>query len=390
MGGEQQQAFLAVVIIFTADSVHGRVDDVENNRGQTLEMEGRGWKVFAGKRWINRGTVKITDSVNITFNAGTYVENGAYISDPSTTHYTQLIVGSGGYLQGGLGDLFIVSGSFVNNSTQNTLWSTASSELDFGNGSSHPFALAGADSGQSISGYTNNFAFGTMDLYSGQTLSLGAGSGTALYVGALVLGSGTSQVTSITGNGHNIYYDVLNPMNNYLGSGTYPLTGGGAILPVSSLPPTMSGTVGQNITFNATVIGSVTFSYQWYKNRVAIGGANQSQLQHLHRGRQWAIRALTTVLVSDTAGSQKHHERHQRAPQSAPGFPAMQGGGRSALSPSCSSLEASLSCALARRNLEKPSSSRRAISGTLPMKYGFAGALNRLFWGNKEYCPFFW
>ena len=205
LGGEQQQPSPSSSSR-TASTV---LDDVENNRGQTLEMEGRD-EVFAGSV-VNRGTVKITDS-NITF-AGTYVENGAYISDPSTTHYTQLIVGSGGYLQGGLGDLFIVSGSFVNNSTQNTLWSTASSELDFGNGSSHPFALAEAPRipGKAFRGTTNNFAFGTMDLYSGQTLSLGAGSGTALYVGALVLGSGTSQVTSITGNGHNIYYDVLNP-----------------------------------------------------------------------------------------------------------------------------------------------------------------------------------
>lgn len=270
--------------------------NVENHLGQTLEMDGRD-ATFTGSV-VNRGTLKITDS-HITF-AGTYTENGAYVSDPSTTHYTNLLVGSGGYLQGGLGDLFIVSGSFSNLSTQNTNWSTASSELDFGNGSAHPFLLAGADSGQSISGYTNNFAFGTMDLYSGQSLSLGAGSGSALYVGALVLGSGTSQVSSITGNGHNIYYDVLNPMNNYLGSGTYALSGGGSILPVSSLSPAVSGTVGQSITFNATVVGSVTFTYQWSKNGVAIGSATNASYNIPSAASTDS--GTYTVLVSDTAG----------------------------------------------------------------------------------------
>jgi hypothetical protein len=271
--------------------------NVENKAGNTLEIVD-GNKIFSGMV-INRGTVKITNST-VTF-TNAYTEDGAYLSDPSTTNYTDLNVGSGGYLQGGLGDLFIVSGSFDNGSTQNTLWSTASSELDFGNGSAHQFLLAGVDSGTTIAGYTNNFAWGTVNLYSGQTLSLGAGSGTALYAGALVLGSGTAQISSITGNGHNIYYDSLNPMNNYLGAASYALAGGGSIEPISSLPPTLSGTTGQNITLTADVIGSVTFTYQWYKNSGSIAGAT---------GSSYLISSVTTgssgtysVVVSDTAGA---------------------------------------------------------------------------------------
>jgi hypothetical protein len=231
---------------------------------------------------------------------GDYTENGAYLSDPSTNNYTNLNVGSGGYLQGVMGDLFVVSGSFDNGSTQNTLWSTASSELDFGNGSAHQYLLAGVDSGTSMAGYTNNFAWGTVNLYSGQTLTLGTGSGAGFYTGALVLGSGTAQISSITGNGYNIYYDSLNPMNNYLGGQSYALSAGGSIKPVSSLPATMSGTSGQTINFNANVIGSVTFTYQWYKNSGTIGGATSPTYTIINATT--GNSGTYTVVVSDTAG----------------------------------------------------------------------------------------
>ena len=272
---------------------------MENKAGQTLEIT-REKRMFTGAV-INRGTLRVTEST-VSF-SDTYTENGAYLSDPSTSHYTNLNVGSGGYLQGGLGDLFIVSGSFDNESTQNSQWSTASSELDFGNGSSHLFNLAGANSGAAIGGYTNNFAWGTVQLYAGQTLALGAGSGgagAALYTGALVLGSGTSQIASISGNGHNIYYDSLNPMNSYLGAGTYGLSGGGSITPISTLPATLSGTTGQSVTFTAGVIGSVTFTYQWYKNSGTIGGATSSTytIPSLAGGDSGTY----SVTVSDTAG----------------------------------------------------------------------------------------
>jgi len=188
--------------------------DFENKPGQMMEVA-RVHRIFYGKV-INRGKFKTTDAT-VTFTRS-YTENGAFFSDPSTNNFIDLIVGVNGYLTGGNGDLFIVSGNFNNGSTQNILWSTASAELDFKGGLSHQFLLAGADSGPSSLGYSNNFAWGTVRLYSGQSLVLGDGnakSGSALYTIALVLDDGISQISTISGNGSNIYYNPLNSLNNY-------------------------------------------------------------------------------------------------------------------------------------------------------------------------------
>ncbi len=186
----------------------------------------------------HRGSLKITDTV-VDFQAP-FIELGGYMSDPSTTFFTDLTVGSSGYLTGGAGDLFVVSGNFTNNSTQNNLWTTLAAELDFKNSASaHLFALAGADLGASYFGYVNNFAWGTFRLTAGQALTLSDGNGTAgaaFYVGKLLLDGGLGQIASIAGNGASIYYDPSDPSNNYLfngaAGGKYALTGGGVVAPV--------------------------------------------------------------------------------------------------------------------------------------------------------------
>src|SRR5436305_206149 len=57
---------------------------------------------------VNRGVMKITDTT-VRFLAP-YTELGAYLSDPSTNYFGDLTVGSSGFMTGGAGDLFIVSG----------------------------------------------------------------------------------------------------------------------------------------------------------------------------------------------------------------------------------------------------------------------------------------
>jgi hypothetical protein len=189
---------------------------------------------------VNRGTIKVTDTA-IRYLAP-FTEYGAYLSDPSTNYFTDLTVGPSGYLTGGAGDNFFVSGNFTNNSTQNTLWNTAAAELDFTAGTGlHTFALAGADQGASYFGYTNNFAWGIFRLRSGQSLVLADGNntpGATLYATRVILDDGTSQVSNITGNGFSIYYDPTDSGNNYLLSGAaggiYSLAGGGVLAPVSA------------------------------------------------------------------------------------------------------------------------------------------------------------
>lgn len=206
-----------------------------NPRGQTLEVAGPPAR-FTGA-FTNRGTFKTTDTV-VTF-AGQYTEMGSYVSDPSTNYFTDLVIGTSGSLTGGLGDRFIISGNFSNNSLQNIAWSTRNAELVFSGGQAHSMSLAGADSGAVFSGYANNFAWGILHLAPGQSLTLADGNATArgaLYTQKLILEGGVPQIASITGNGFNLYYDPTDAANDYLGGHVYPLAGGGAILPISTDP----------------------------------------------------------------------------------------------------------------------------------------------------------
>ena len=198
--------------------------------------------IFSAATLHSSGTIKVSDTT-VRFQAP-HVEHGAYVSDPSTNYFTDLTVGPNGYLVGGAGDKFIVSGNFTNNSTRNMLWNTAAAELDFrGDAGPHAFALAGADVGASYFGYVDNFAWGTLRLAAGEGLTLGDGNtnnaGTAFYVGRLVLDGGIAQASSITGNGANLYYDPTDAGNAALlvgaPGGIYPLAGGGSILPVQAV-----------------------------------------------------------------------------------------------------------------------------------------------------------
>ena len=181
---------------------------------------------------------------------GNFTNSGLYKSDPSTQTFNTLTVTGatagppatlGGYIQAVPGDVYKIQGDFINHSTQNTLWNTNAAELDFINGTTtaHTFALAGADLGQSLAGYTNNFAWGTLDLATDQTLTLSDGNATpggALYVGTIegetIVGD---TVTDITGNGFDIYYEAS--LNPDLLDKTYQLEDGGVLAPVPAAPP---------------------------------------------------------------------------------------------------------------------------------------------------------
>lgn len=205
-----------------------------NPRGQKLEVAGPP-ALFTGA-FVNHGTFKTTETT-VTFR-GAYTEMGSYVSDPSTNYFTDLLIGTTGTLTGGLGDRFIVSGNFFNGSLQNTTWSTGSAELAFSGGAAHSMSLAGTDAGATFLGYVNNFAWGILRLAPGQSLTLSDGNataGAALYTQKLILEGGVAQIAAITGNGFSIYYNPDDTANAYLGGLTYPLTGGGAVLPVAAV-----------------------------------------------------------------------------------------------------------------------------------------------------------
>ncbi|MEJ2071493.1 MAG: hypothetical protein P8X58_14030, partial [Syntrophobacterales bacterium] len=211
---------------------------------------------------INDGTVKTTNATvtwNGNFTIGTDIGYGAYISDHAKQTFTgDLTVGADGYLVGASQDLFIITGDFINHSTNADNWNTGLSVAIFTKGNSTPlsghyFYIPGEDNDSPgdvlVTAVTHNFAWGTLNIL-GQTVHLFDGNtgnnGTAQYVGGLV-GAKVNWFTKMVYNIFNddddpinIYYDPDLLVNFYLHGLTYDLagTGGGQLIPFHTpLPP---------------------------------------------------------------------------------------------------------------------------------------------------------
>jgi len=206
--------------------------DVTNASGKTIKVAYNP-ATFTGNI-TNNGIFKTT-SATVTF-TGSFTNNGLFTSDPATQNFLgDLVIGTNGALQGSVGDIFNVTGNIVNNSTLNSAFDIRAAKLAFTGPGAHQLTWTGADLGSTPTGYTNNFAIGTFVLPTGASLTLLDGNATpggALYVSSLDLADGVAQISSITGNGLNIYYDSTLADNAYLGDQTYSLSGGGVVAPV--------------------------------------------------------------------------------------------------------------------------------------------------------------
>jgi hypothetical protein len=170
----------------------------------------------AGTRTVN-GDVTNYGTVNVTNTTvkwlGSYTEFGTYVSDPSNNYFNDLVVGSTGYLVGGVGDNFYVGGNFTNNSTQYSLWDTVNSYLGFTGTAAHTMSITG-------SSLASNFSFGTIEVLGGGSLNF---TGSSFYVNNLVLSAGST----VNLGGISLYYTSL---TNY--GGTYL---GGQLLQVADI-----------------------------------------------------------------------------------------------------------------------------------------------------------
>ncbi len=205
----------------------GTVADGTTVSGGELDL-GSGSRLGGSVTVASGAAVRVTGA-NVTWN-GTFADNGAYISDPSSQVFSNLDIGSSGYLQGGSADVFDVLNNFVNDSTQNSLWSTAQSTLEFSglSGTTHEAVLAGLGG----VGAVNNFSWGALTLSAGNSLDLTAGPGNALYVDYLNLQGGSSQLSDLfASTGVTLYYNANDPRNAYLLDSAYQLGGGGALDP---------------------------------------------------------------------------------------------------------------------------------------------------------------
>src|SRR5258706_3000549 len=146
--------------------------------------------IFTGNV-TNNGIFKST-STTVTF-AGTYTENGTFISDPADNFFRDVNIGPAGAWIGGIGDRFFVSGNFFNQSTS-TQWNTDDAELHLlAGGDGDVLQVNGRDLGVSFDGYDNNYAWGILSLAVGRSLTLAdadAIPGGAIYVDHLDLEGG--------------------------------------------------------------------------------------------------------------------------------------------------------------------------------------------------------
>ncbi|MBU1055378.1 MAG: hypothetical protein KKC46_16390 [Proteobacteria bacterium] len=207
--------------------------NIINNAAADFNISGGGVRTVFGNV-TNYGTVKTTDTIARFI--GTYSEHGVYISDPSTNYFNTLSVEAEGYLLGGLGDNFFIETDFINNSTQDTLWDTDEALLGFTGAGLHEYYLAGEDLGADISGYTDNFAWGTLNVEGNLNLFDGnATEGGAQYLsvldGAVLLGDIVSNISGQ--DGLNIYYLASAEGNEYLDGLKYNLTDGGFLIPIT-------------------------------------------------------------------------------------------------------------------------------------------------------------
>ena len=160
----------------------------------------------------NSQAIQVTNA-NLTYN-GTFTNNGAYISDPSTQQFTNLIIGTSGYILAGAGDTFLISGDFTSTST-NPLWDTSGANLEFNGIGTQDFSFIGTETWNAL----------TID----QGSILDFSGGNALYVGTLqgldIIGGVVTNIEDP--NGGIIYYDAAD--NSRLDGQTFELSGGGCL-----------------------------------------------------------------------------------------------------------------------------------------------------------------
>jgi hypothetical protein len=217
---------------------------------------------------VNSGTVRASGAV-VQF-TGAATNNAAYLSSDSDNTFVSLTNGPAAYLQGGASDRFRFTGDLLSSSSSFGMWQTGSSTLEFqpnASSNAHTLSVAGSDlGGDTLNGYANNFAWGTLQLDSGQSLILQDGNATpggALYVDVLSLADGLGQINDITGNGLNVYYNGNDPANAYLGGQTYPLANGGALIAATPEPGGLAGLL---------AVGAAG----WLRRRRRRGGAGQN------------------------------------------------------------------------------------------------------------------
>jgi hypothetical protein len=126
----------------------------------------------------------------------------------STNTFIDLTIGPEGILVGVSGDVFRVSGSFDNGSTNNIGYNIINSVFEFTGSGAHNLEQAGQDLGPCAGNISNNFAFGTLKTAGTVTVvdNFTNSPGNAAIYAQVITGSGTLAV----GAGMRVYFGTTN------------------------------------------------------------------------------------------------------------------------------------------------------------------------------------
>jgi hypothetical protein len=188
------------------------VGDLDNQAG--AHFVARNDRTLITGHTVNEGTIETVNGGSVVFEGG-LTQNGALTLDHSVITVTTLRVGANGYLAeaGAGGDGVIVQGDLINASVRNDQWLTERTALQMNGGPRDAAAaqlleVAGADLGNRVAGWSENFAFGALQIGGSATYVqlvdaydnsatcpsgvCAIGGPEALYVGDLLLAAGAT------------------------------------------------------------------------------------------------------------------------------------------------------------------------------------------------------
>jgi len=193
--------------------------------------------MLGGTYELSGGHLAITREIKDDGSSALVVDGGT-LSVGQDVDVDDLSVGAGSYLAGLAGQVWEVNDTFSNASTEASSWRTVESTLFLNGGGAQTIDLAGSDLGAAVAGFLDNFAWGTLSLGAGVSVTLEDGNataGAALYVSVfetsdtLDLSGGT---ISVLDSPYNVYYDSNRSENSWLNGASYALASGGSLIPV--------------------------------------------------------------------------------------------------------------------------------------------------------------
>jgi hypothetical protein len=227
---------------------------LQQTQGSLITPLGMQLGTLAGDQVIVNQSGGSNNLGELTIGTGAGASALYHLGGTAALSIKQLTIGAGGVLQASAGNVVALTGDFHSASNQSANWDTHLATLHIqagGSSSAHVLDIDGVDlGGGTLAGYSNNFAWGTLQVDLRQTITLTDGAapaGGALYLkvfqitdpppaAALMDYIAAHVLNADAANPMDIYYDPTQPANSYLGGQTFALGNGGVLAPAVPEP----------------------------------------------------------------------------------------------------------------------------------------------------------